>query len=692
MSCFCYGIQPYQASLYVLFLSMYDLNDTVALLLQGRVVAAGAGGGEYVGHGPPELQLHPALDVGSLKTTDMSAPVVRPATALTPLQSLIARRWRPQWTCQSCKHRQRQVRAFSATTIRVDESSKPYYVTTPIFYPSAAAHTGHAYSMVIGDVLKGWQVLKGRKAILATGVDEHGMKIQRAAAKAGIAPKELCDKNAQIFRDLAEKMGLSNDVFVRTTDPKHKEAVQYACQMLQGKGYIYESKHEGWYSVSDETFYPEGQVHLIVDPPTGRKIMASIETGSEVEWTSERNYHFRLSAFRERLLEFYNDNPAFIVPKTRMDDIVNQVTQNLEDLSISRPSERLDWGVRVPNDPSQTIYVWLDALLNYASAAGYPFLRPGHESTGGWPADVHVIGKDIVRFHCIYWPAFLMALDLPLPKQVLTHAHWTLGRQKMAKSTGNVVNPFWAMERFGTDVMRWYLVQEGGITNDADYDNSFIIDKYKKGLQGGLGGLTSRVMRTKVWDVPRAVKRYASPNPNILEEKANKDRPIPFNDSAQAMLAHLTTLPLTVDQHMRDLYPNKAVQTLMRAVFAANAYLQASEPWKAARKADPSINTDARKTTSTSSIRRIGGHSDLRTAAEVDAPIFLCAETLRLVGIMLQPVMPSKARLMLHMLGVKEERRGWEWCGIGKDGEYGVSFVDMDNRGGMLFPKLSSEY
>ena len=545
--------------------------------------------------------------------------------------------------------------------------------------------------MVLADVLKRWQVLKGRKAMMATGVDEHGMKIQRAAAKAGIEPKEFCDKNAQIFKDLAKKMDLSNDVFVRTTDAKHKEAVQYACQILQDQGYIYESKHDGWYSVSDETFYPEGQVHLIVDPPTGRKVMASIETGSEVEWTSERNYHFRLSAFRDRLLKFYKANPSFIVPQTRMDEIVSQVSQKLEDLSISRPYERLTWGIRVPNDPSQTIYVWLDALLNYASAAGYPFLSPGLESTGGWPADVHVIGKDIVRFHCIYWPAFLMALDLPLPKQVLTHAHWTLGRQKMAKSTGNVVNPFWAMERFGTDEMRWYLVQEGGIANDSDYDNKFIVSKYKKGLQNGLGNLAGRILRSTIWDVPRAIKRHAqSADSRQAEQTKISKLPPEFDQRAREMYSALQVLPADADQHMRDLYPNKAVQTIMQAVYDTNAFLQATQPWKTAGALQDARNAPERAPLS----RVTAGRSLDDTEAELDAVIFLCAESLRLVGILLQPVMPTKAKQLLDSLGVREDRRSWEWCVVGKDDEYGAPMVESgegESRKEVLFPRLACE-
>jgi methionyl-tRNA synthetase len=252
------------------------------------------------------------------------------------------------------------------------------------------------YTMVLSDVIKRYQVLRGKTAILCTGTDEHGMKVQQAAEKAHTSPQPFCDKGAEVFKTLAARCGISNDHFVRTTDPEHKEAVQYAWQMLKEKGLIYTSKHEGWYCVSDETFYPKSAVHLIVDPATGRKHMASMETGKEVEWVEEPNYHFRLSAFRDRLLEFYEMNPGWIVPATRHNDIYNHIKDGLQDLSISRPSSRLTWGIPVPDDPSQTIYVWLDALINYITKAGYPW-PPDKAFAGGWPADVQVIGKDIMR-------------------------------------------------------------------------------------------------------------------------------------------------------------------------------------------------------------------------------------------------------------------------------------------------------
>jgi methionyl-tRNA synthetase len=419
--------------------------------------------------------------------------------------------------------------------------------------------------MVLTDILKRWQVLKGREAILCTGTDEHGMKIQQAALKAGIEPSELCDETSEIFKSLAKRAELSNDHFVRTTEQAHKDAVQHAWFMLQERGYIYESKHEGWYCVSDETFYPESTIEKRLDPFTGRTFMASSETGKEVEWTSEANYHFRLSALKDRLLEFYKENPEWVVPASRMSDVVKWVSEGLEDLSISRPTDRLTWGIPVPGDDSQTIYVWLDALVNYITKAGYPW-APGKESAGGWPADVHVIGKDIVRFHCIYWPAFLLALEIPLPKQVLTHAHWTLGRQKMAKSTGNVVNPFFALDRFGVDTMRYYLAHDGGISQDSDYGNHLIVERYKKGLQRGLGNLVSRITRPKGWSVRKAVTLAST---GELPKR---------NEISEAQMELIAGLREAVDAKFNELNPGAALHLIMNAVFEVRCRLHINRP------------------------------------------------------------------------------------------------------------------
>ncbi len=412
------------------------------------------------------------------------------------------------------------------------------------------------YTMVLADVLKRWQTLKGTPATLCTGTDEHGMKVQQAAAREELPPKLFCDENAAKFQHLADATSINYDRFIRTTDQDHVEAVEYFWLMLRDKGFIYESKHEGWYSVSDECFYPESMTEKRMDPFTGEVFMASVETGSKVEWTEEMNYHFRMTALKDRLLEFYEKNPEWVVPAARMKDVVGWVKNNLEDLSISRPLGRLSWGIRVPDDERQTIYVWVDALINYLTKTGYPKWTPGREEEGGWPADVHVIGKDIVRFHCVYWPALLLALDLPLPKRVLSHAHWTLDRKKMSKSVGNVVNPFFAMDRFGVDPMRFYMIHDGGIADDADYSNAIITERYKKLLQGGVGNLTSRITRAKKWDVSSAVA--------AIREAGL----VPFSNpqTNDILTKHETIIRETtpaVAQHMEQLNPSTALRRIV---------------------------------------------------------------------------------------------------------------------------------
>ncbi|KUJ15546.1 uncharacterized protein LY89DRAFT_619546 [Mollisia scopiformis] len=577
----------------------------------------------------------------------------------TPLRLSPERQWRSDWVCKSC--RSKAPRTQFSTSQRLRE--KPYYITTPIFYVNAAPHVGHFYTMVLTDIVKRWQVLKGKKAFLCTGTDEHGMKIQQAAAKASTPPKEFCDLTAETFKSLAKRADLSNDYFVRTTDKDHKEAVEFFWQMLKEREYIYESKHQGWYCVSDETFYPESAIEKRLDPYTGRTFMASSETGKEVEWTSEKNYHFRLSAFKDELLEFYKKNPDFVVPAARMSDVIKWVSEGLEDLSISRPVERLSWGIRVPDDDSQTIYVWLDALINYITKAGYPW-APGKEQDLGWPADVQVIGKDIVRFHCIYWPAFLLALGIQPPKQVLTHAHWTLNHQKMAKSTGNVVNPFFAMDRFGVDVMRYYLAHDGGILNDADYGNHFIVQRYNKGLQGGLGNLVSRITRPKIWSVSKAV---SAAHEGTLGEP---------DEVIQAQIKMLEELPAKVDSKMAELNAGAALQTIMEAVYETNRFLSVIAPWLLKKQA----NAEADQLVKEELERRI------------NTTVYHCAEAIRMIGILLQPYMPTKSAQLLDMLGVKSNKRTFNDARLGADPDYGLAQVPLGKcaQDG-LFPPLAVE-
>ncbi|KAL4929937.1 methionine--tRNA ligase MSM1 [Aspergillus undulatus] len=531
---------------------------------------------------------------------------------------------RSSWKCASCKVTPtiRYPRRYATTS--GGASTKPYYITTPIFYVNAAPHVGHLYTMVIADVLKRWRTLLGdTEAQLLTGTDEHGMKIQQAASAAGIDTQAFCDRNCQTFKELARAANMDYNHFIRTTDPAHKEAVQYFWEMLEHRGYIYNAKHEGWYSVSDETFYPQSQVHLSLDPSTGKKRMTSIETGKEVEWSSETNYHFRLSAFQDRLLELYKT--GFITPEHYAGDVIKSVSAGLPDLSISRPVERLTWGVPVPSDNTQTIYVWLDALVNYLTKAGYPF-PPGEGGRLGWPADVHVVGKDIVRFHCVYWPAFLMALDLPIPRNVLVHGHWTMNRAKMSKSTGNVVNPFFAIDRFGVDTMRFFLAFQGGLASDADYDNSFIIRDYKKYLQQGIGNIAHRTIGC----AKGKLRTY------IVNAVSGTSQPTRVDQQYQAMLEQLST---KVAKHMENLNPRAALQEIMTVVLQTNKYFHNSEPW--------------------------------RNPEEHQRVLFNVAESMRITGILLQPFMPNKSKEVLDLFRVDPAKRTLSDAGYASNPDYG---------------------
>jgi methionyl-tRNA synthetase len=503
------------------------------------------------------------------------------------------------------------------------------------------------------------------------------MKIQRAAALEDIPPQRFCDANAATFKDLAQKSLVDYDFFIRTTDADHVDAVKHFWFLLREKGHIYESKHAGWYCVSDECFYPESAIEKKVDPMTGKVHMASVETGNMVEWTEERNYHFRMSALKDRLLEFYEQNPEWVLPASRMADVVSWVKNNLEDLSISRPVDRLSWGIPVPDDPSQTVYVWVDALINYITKAGFPSWAPKAEHEGGWPADVHVIGKDIVRFHCVYWPALLLALDLPLPKRILSHAHWTLGRRKMSKSIGNVVNPFYAMDRWGVDTMRFFLIHDGGIANDSDYSNAAIVDRYKKQLQWGLGNLAGRITRPKAWNVrDTLLKAEQSPSPSELDGIY----------SEQDVL--LKSFPGVVSHHMDQLRPNEALRGIMNALAEVclsfcnldwaskltfdqtNKFLTSAEPWKLAKISNRTAEDEQK----------------------LCASVYLCAEALRLAGILLQPFIPGKAADLLDVLGVAENRRSLADAKLSADFTYGTPKRDPGKSPfDALFPPLHVE-
>ncbi|KAF4589637.1 Methionyl-tRNA synthetase [Ophiocordyceps camponoti-floridani] len=530
-------------------------------------------------------------------------------------------------------------------------TSVPYYVTTPIFYVNDAPHIGHLYTMVLADVLKRWQQLHGVRAFLSTGTDEHGLKVQQAAEKKGVKPQELCNTNSAKFHLMARLADISVDYFIRTTDPGHKKAVSTAWLHLKNKlkaglG-LYEGTHKGWYSVADETFVPDDMVQPAKEPQTGKNIKVSKETGNTVEWIEEKTWFFPMTEYKIRLLDFYNKNPRWIQPKSKMAEVRSWVEKNLSDLAVTRPRSRIAWGVRDPTDDSQTIYVWIDALINYLTNAGYGSKwTNASQNMEPWPADVHVVGKDILRFHAVYLPALLMALNLPLPKQILCHNHWIMGGRKMSKSTGNVVDPILALQRWEPDALRYYLMSEGCRRKDMNYSNKLVAHVYVKQLQANLGNLYYRVAKAKVtnaWRVSNAVEMYAAKEFEEMSDQAKKNQPyVTFLRELKRV-----TAAFSFSMHNCDL--QTAIKEIRHLLQDTNRYISETQPWNLVQQTDP------------------------ESKKRMNWIIFNCAEALRIAGILLQPIMPGKAAELLDGLGVIPSRRTAEYAFMGRDENYGTA-------------------
>ncbi|RDB20211.1 Methionine--tRNA ligase, mitochondrial [Hypsizygus marmoreus] len=501
--------------------------------------------------------------------------------------------------------------------------SKPYYITTPIFYPNAIPHIGHLYTLVIGDIFARYQRLLNPKTPVnfLAGTDEHGLKIQKAAQLKGLPPNEFCDQLSAQFRRLAEQAQVSNTVFMRTTQPAHHETVESVWRALDAKGLIYKGDYSGWYSITDECFYTPAQVNTITS--TGAPTTTSIETGAVVEWQHEQNYMFRLSHFRTSLLKHYiTANPAAIFPPQHHAHIV-QILENepLEDLSVSRPRSRLSWGVPVPGDPEHSIYVWFDALLVYLAGIGYPW-KGSSGRVEGWPVDLQVIGKDILRFHAIYLPAILQALDLPLQKQLLAHAHWTVEQKKMSKSLGNVADPFDAIQEFGVDIIRFYLARVGGrFRDDTDWSREQL-EKHDREIQSLLGNYFLRITS------PTIQARMAGAQPRSLQQ-IHDDPTSPNRELIQTQ----RDLPRKVQTYMDAMEVGEALGAIVDVLRLANKTLTDIAPWK--------------KTT---------------PPEDVYACHATALETLRVAGVCLQPFVPGVARRVLDALGVPAEERAWAWA------------------------------
>ena len=432
--------------------------------------------------------------------------------------------------------------------------NKNYYITTPIYYPSARPHMGHAYSSIIADFFARFKRIDGFNVHFLTGTDEHGLKIQRAAESKNVEPLKFCDQISQTFRDLSKTLNLSNTDFIRTTESRHKKTVQYLWSELEKNDDIYLSKYSGWYSVSDEAFYNEDEI----TEKDGVKI--ADKSGSPVEWIEEESYFFRLSKWQDKLLDYYEKNKDFILPKSRKNEVVSFVKSGLKDLSISRKT--FSWGIKVPGNSDHVIYVWLDALTNYISSLNYPKTED-ELFKNFWPASVHLIGKDILRFHAVYWPAFLMAAKIQLPKKVYGHGWILSGDEKMSKSKGNILDPLDIINTYGLDPLRYYLIKEVSFGNDGNISIDKLEDCINSDLANNYGNLCQRVTAF-------AEKNCSSKIP--INKKFNNDDLTILNKFTE----NLSTIRKEIDNQNINYY----IDFIINALFEANKYFNDQEPWK----------------------------------------------------------------------------------------------------------------
>ncbi|MFK7974271.1 MAG: methionine--tRNA ligase [Rickettsiaceae bacterium] len=474
-----------------------------------------------------------------------------------------------------------------------------FYITTPIFYVNDVPHIGHAYTSIACDVISRFMRLNGRDVKFLTGTDEHGQKVENSAAMAGVFPQEFTNKNSERFLQMMQVLNISNDDFIRTTELRHKEAVQSLWQTLQANGSIYLSKYAGWYSIRDEAFYSEKELTDDGLAPTG----------APVEWVEEPSYFFALSKWQDKLLDYYHKNPDFIIPKSRRNEVISFVEGGLTDLSISRTS--FTWGINVPESEDHIIYVWLDALTNYISALGYPNKEQDYKRF--WPASAHVIGKDILRFHAVYWPAFLMAAGLELPKSIVAHGWWTNEGQKISKSLGNTIDPFELVDNFGIDQVRYFLMREITFGNDGNFAKDKLIERNNAELSNKIGNLLQRTTA------------FVYKNCNQMIPEINHIN----NIYADPIFTELAVLQEVNVKAMQNFQINQVLDNILHLTDKANSYIDTAAPW-ALKK------------------------TDIRKMNEI---LYSLLEILRHLSIMLQPFIPDGANTMLNQLGVPKDER-----------------------------------
>ncbi|WP_246610999.1 methionine--tRNA ligase [Aquisediminimonas profunda] len=490
-------------------------------------------------------------------------------------------------------------------------SGEPFYITTAISYPNGRPHIGHAYEAIAADAIARFHRLSGRDARLITGTDEHGLKMVQTAARAGVSTRELADEMSGYFKEMCAKLNVEYTQFVRTTEPRHHEASIALWKGMEAAGDLYLDRYEGWYSVRDEAFYDEKE---LVDGEGGIRLSPQ---GTPVEWTKEETWFFRLSRYQEPLLKLYAENPDFIRPESRRNEVLRFVEGGLKDLSVSRTS--FDWGVPVPGSPGHVMYVWVDALTTYMTGVGYPALDG--DFARYWPADIHLIGKDIVRFHTVYWPAFLMSAGLPLPKQVFGHGFLLArGGEKMSKSAGNVVDPLELADAFGVDQLRYFLLREVSFGQDGSYSEEAIITRCNADLANNFGNLAQRSL-------------------SMIAKNCDGKVPEPSKPSSDdaTLVDAISAAQGAVEAAMEELALHSAIEAIWAAMSAANQYFADQAPW-AVRKEDP---------------------------ARADTILYNTAEAIRQLAILAQWVIPEGAGKILDLLSQPENARSFSDLGEG---------------------------
>ncbi|OBG59129.1 MULTISPECIES: methionine--tRNA ligase [unclassified Mycobacterium] len=490
---------------------------------------------------------------------------------------------------------------------------RPFYVTTAITYPNGNPHVGHAYEYVATDAIARFKRLDGFDVRFLTGTDEHGLKMMETAAAEGIPTADLARRNSDIFQRLQEKLNISFDRFIRTTDADHHEASKAIWRRMEAAGDIYLDSYAGWYSVRDERFFVESETAEVDG------IRVAVETGTPVTWTEEQTYFFRLSAYTDKLLAHYEANPDFIAPDVRRNEVVSFVSGGLRDLSISRTS--FDWGVKVPEHPDHVMYVWVDALTNYLTGVGYPDTDSAMFQRY-WPADLHMIGKDIIRFHTVYWPAFLMSAGIDLPRRVFAHGFLLNRGEKMSKSVGNVVDPVALADTFGVDQLRYFLLREVPFGQDGSYSEEAIITRINTDLANELGNLAQR---------------------SLSMVAKNLDGVVPEPGELSAADAELLATADGLLERVRVSFDGQAMHLALEAIWLmlgdANKYFSAQQPWV---------------------LRKSDAEADQKRFATV---LYTTCEAVRIAALLIQPVMPDSASKLLDLLGQPPEQRGFDAIG-----------------------------